>query len=106
MPLTRLTSTNVQFCWSAEADKAFNKLKHLFTTAPILIQIDTSEQFIIEVDASDTGVGTVLSQYNGPDNRLHPCAFFSHRLSPTEHNYNVGNRELLAVKLALEEWRH
>ncbi len=37
---------------------------------------------------------------------MHPCAFFSHRLSPAERNYDIGNRELLAVKLALEEWRH
>ncbi len=37
---------------------------------------------------------------------MHPCAYFSHRLSSAEHNYDIGNRELLAVKLALEEWRH
>ncbi len=37
---------------------------------------------------------------------MHPCAFLSHRLSPAERNYDIGNRELLAVKLALEEWRH
>ncbi len=38
--------------------------------------------------------------------KLHPCAFFSHRLSPAERNYDIGNSELLAVKLALEEWLH
>ncbi|KAK3570542.1 hypothetical protein QTP86_022078 [Hemibagrus guttatus] len=38
--------------------------------------------------------------------RLHPCAFFSHKLNPVERNYDIGNRELLAIKLALEEWRH
>ncbi|KAF7640754.1 hypothetical protein LDENG_00016960, partial [Lucifuga dentata] len=37
---------------------------------------------------------------------VHPCAYFSHKLSPAEENYDIGNRELLAVKLALEEWRH
>ena len=52
------------------------------------------------------GVGAVLSQRSPEDNRLHPCAFLSHHLSPTERNYDVGNRKLLAVKLALEEWRH
>ncbi|KAI3364364.1 hypothetical protein L3Q82_011161, partial [Scortum barcoo] len=40
------------------------------------------------------------------DQKLHPCAFFSRRLSPAERNYDIGNQELLAVKLALEEWRH
>ncbi len=52
------------------------------------------------------GVGAVLSQRSSSDERIHPCAFFSHRLTPTERNYDIGNRELLAVKLALEEWRH
>lgn len=63
-------------------------------------------QFVVEVDASDVGVGAVLSQRAAEDGKLHPCAFYSHRLSPAEQNYDVGNRELLAVKLALEEWRH
>ena len=42
----------------------------------------------------------------GEDNKLHPCAFLSHRRTPTERKYHVGDCELLAVKLALEEWRH
>ena len=61
---------------------------------------------MVEVDASDVGVGAVLSQRAAVDQKLHPCAFFCHRLSPAERNYDIGNRELLAVKLALEEWRH
>ena len=58
----------------------------------------------MEVDASDSGMGAVLSQNS--HQKLHPCAYFSFRLSPAERNYDVGNRELLAVVLALEEWRH
>ncbi len=60
----------------------------------------------MEVDASTTGVGAVLSQQQGTPTRLHPCAFFSRKLSPAEKNYDIGNRELLAIKLTLEEWRH
>ncbi len=60
----------------------------------------------MEVDASTTGVGAILSQQQGNPSRLHPCAFFSHKLSLAERNYDIGNRELLAIKLALEEWRH
>ncbi len=52
------------------------------------------------------GVGAILSQQQGNPSRLHPCAFFSRKLSPAEHNYDIGNREILAIKLALEEWRH
>uniref|UniRef100_A0A3B3CRR4 Gypsy retrotransposon integrase-like protein 1 n=1 Tax=Oryzias melastigma TaxID=30732 RepID=A0A3B3CRR4_ORYME len=105
-PLTRLTSTNRPFVWSTEAQHAFDKLKNLFVNAPILIQPDTSRQFIVEVDASDSGVGAVLSQKEASTGKLKPCAFFSRKLSPAEQNYDVGNRELLAIKLALEEWRH
>ncbi|KAI2664346.1 Retrovirus-related Pol polyprotein from transposon 17.6 [Labeo rohita] len=61
---------------------------------------------IVKVDASDVGVGMVLSQRSPKDWKVHACAFFSHRLSPAEHNYDTGNRELLAVRLALGELRH
>ncbi|XP_078812643.1 uncharacterized protein lrrc75a isoform X3 [Oryzias latipes] len=105
-PLTQLTSVNTPFVWSPEAQAAFDKLKGMFISAPILIQPDPQRQFIVEVDASDTGVGAVLSQREVSSGKLKPCAFFSRKLSPAERNYDVGNRELLAIKLALEEWRH
>uniref|UniRef100_A0A8C2EBD4 Gypsy retrotransposon integrase-like protein 1 n=1 Tax=Cyprinus carpio TaxID=7962 RepID=A0A8C2EBD4_CYPCA len=106
LPLTDLTSTKKRFCWSSQAQAAFENLKSLFISAPILTTPDPSRQFIVEVDASEVGVGAVLSQRSSSDEKIHPCAFFSHRLTPTERNYDIGNRELLAVKLALEEWRH
>uniref|UniRef100_A0AAQ4RF45 Gypsy retrotransposon integrase-like protein 1 n=1 Tax=Gasterosteus aculeatus aculeatus TaxID=481459 RepID=A0AAQ4RF45_GASAC len=105
-PLTALTSTSRSFCWNPAANEAFRDLKGRFTDAPILSHPDTSRQFVVEVDASDVGVGAILSQRSSSDHKLHPCAFFSRRLSPAERNYDVGNRELLAAKLALEEWRH
>ncbi len=77
-----------------------------FVSAPILWAPDPTRQFVVEVDASEVGVGAVLSQRATSDDKVHPCAFFSHRLSPAERNYDIGNRELVAVKLALEEWRH
>lgn len=105
-PLTALTSPKQPFIWTSAAHKAFGTLKSRFTSAPILQMPDPHRQFIVEVDASDVGVGAVLSQRAAEDDKLHPCAFFSRRLSPSEQNYDIGNRELLAVKLALEEWRH
>ncbi|KAG1953664.1 retrotransposable element [Pimephales promelas] len=105
-PLTALTSPRTTFRWSDAAEAAFAKLKGCFVSAPILITPDPSRQFVVEVDASEVGVGAVLSQRSPSDDKMHPCAFFSHRLSPAESNYDIGNRELLAVKLALEEWRH
>ena len=103
--LTRLTFTKVHFSWDQKADEAFKELKKRFTTAPILIHPDPESQLIVEVDASNVGVGAILSQRSAGDSKVHPCAFYSHRLSPAEQNYDIGNKELLAVKLALEEWR-
>ncbi|KAK3543293.1 hypothetical protein QTP70_014045 [Hemibagrus guttatus] len=104
-PLTNLLRNKPKsLLWSPAAEGAFNTLKRAFTTAPLLIHPD--KPFVVEVDASTTGVGAVLSQQQGNPSRLHPCAFFSHKLNPAEKNYDIGNRELLAIKLALEEWRH
>ncbi|KAI2662144.1 Transposon Tf2-9 polyprotein [Labeo rohita] len=105
-PLTALTSPRMAFRWSDAAEAAFANLKRRFVSAPVLVTPDPSRQFVVEVDASEVGVGAVLSQRSPSDDKMHPCAFFSHRLSSAESNYDIGNRELLAVKLALEEWRH
>ena len=61
-PLTALTSTEVPFRWTPEADTAFTALKTRFSTTPILIMPNPEEQFVLEVDASDTGAGAVLFQ--------------------------------------------
>ncbi|KAF7640894.1 hypothetical protein LDENG_00007310, partial [Lucifuga dentata] len=91
---------------TSAAEEAFRDLKSWFTSSPILQLPEPDHQLVVEVDASDVGVGAVLSQRSAEDNKIHPCAFFSRRLTPAERNYDIGNRELLAVKLALEEWRH
>ena len=59
--LTRLTSVKTKFLWSPAADAAFSRLKCLFSSAPVLSHPDLAVQFVVEVDASDTGVGAVLS---------------------------------------------
>lgn len=102
-PLTALTSSKTRFIWTEAAQLAFDKLKELFTTAPILITSDPESQFIIEVDASDVAVGAVLSQCSPIDEKVHPYAHFSHRFSPAKCNYDIGNHELLAVQLA-QQW--
>ncbi len=106
-PLTNLLRNKPKsLSWSTAANEAFERLKTSFTQAPILVHLDPERPFIVEVDASTTGVGAILSQQQGNPSRLHPCAFFSRKLSPAERNYDIANRELLAIKLALEEWRH
>ncbi|KAL0162053.1 hypothetical protein M9458_041449, partial [Cirrhinus mrigala] len=106
-PLTAMVKKGeTRLTWSPDALSAFHELRRRFTTAPVLRHPDPQLPFLIEVDASSTGVGAVLSQKQGEPPKTFPCAFFSHKLSPAEKNYDVGNRELLAIKLALEEWRH
>ena len=105
-PITSLTKQASRFQWSPEAQSAFEKLKDLFISASILRHPDASLPYILEVDASETAVGAILSQRQGPKALLHPVAFFSRKLSEPERNYGVGDRELLAIKAALEEWRY
>lgn len=105
--LTQLTSFVRTFTCTTEADKAFGELKLLFSYTSLLSHPDPSKQFILEVDASDLGVGAVLSQSSDIDHKTHLYFFFfSKPLLSSEKNYDVGNRELQAVKLVLEEWRH
>ncbi len=92
--------------WTEEAKTAFTTLKEKFTTAPILKHPEPSLPFVVEVDASDCGIGAVLSQRHGQPGKLFPCAFFSRKLTAAERNYDVGNKELLSMKAAIEEWRH
>lgn len=106
-PLTSMLKKGARsLSWNRAADTAFNNLKTAFTSTPILKHPDPERPFIAKVDASNTGVGAVLSQHFGEKPKLHPIAFFSRKLSSAEQNYNVGDRELLSIKLALEEWRH
>ncbi len=106
-PLTSLLRNKPKsLSWTPAIKEAFETLKDAFTHAPVLVHPDPRKPFIVEVDASTTGVGSILSQQQGTPVQFHPCAFFSRKLSPEERNYDIGNRELLAIKLALEEWRH
>ncbi|KAL0199850.1 hypothetical protein M9458_003037, partial [Cirrhinus mrigala] len=106
-PLTSLLRGKPKpLTWNPAAHEAFLQLKTIFSTVPLLHHPDSVLPFTVEVDAFTTGVGAVLSQAVCEPPLLHPCAFFSRKLSPAEQNYDVGNHELLAIKLALEEWRH
>ncbi len=91
---------------SPEASRSFDQLREAFCTALTLVHPDPQLPFIVEVDASTLGAGAVLSQHHREPPKLHPCAYFSRKLSPAEQNYDIGNRELLAIKFTLEEWRH
>uniref|UniRef100_A0A673AZW0 Reverse transcriptase/retrotransposon-derived protein RNase H-like domain-containing protein n=1 Tax=Sphaeramia orbicularis TaxID=375764 RepID=A0A673AZW0_9TELE len=94
MGVHALTSPKSLFSWSPEAEAAFVRLKRAFTSAPILSVPDPVGQFVVEVDASDLGVGAVISQCSPKDNKLHPCAFLSRKLSKAERNYDISTKRL------------
>jgi hypothetical protein len=103
-PLVRLTRKDVPFSFDSVCDNAFQALKTAFTTAPILRHFNPDLPCVVEADSSDYASGGVLSQ-NGPDGRLHPVAYYSHRLSPAECNYEIYDKELLAIIRCFEQWR-
>ena len=79
-------------------------MKHRFTTAPILAHFDYEKECIVETDASDNVSAGVLSQY-GDDAKLHLVASFSQKHPPQEINYEIYDKELLAIIKTFEEWR-
>ena len=104
-PLFDLTRKDPKFEWTEAADAAFEKLKHSVTSAPVLMLPDDSRPYRLEADSSDFATGAVLSQ-ESDDGKWHPVAFYSKSLSPVERNYEIHDKELLAIIRALEEWRH
>jgi len=64
------------------------------------------DPFRIEADSSDFATGAVLSQQSTTDGKWHPVAFYSKSLSSVERNYEIHDKEMLAIIRALEEWRH
>jgi len=104
-PLTELTKKEAgkSWEWNLEADAAFKELKKRFTTAPILAHFDPTKPVIIESDTSDSTLGAVLSQRDD-ENRLHQLAFHSRKFQPAEINYEIHDKELLAVVDAFKHW--
>jgi hypothetical protein len=95
---------NKDWRWSPEMEKAFVNLKEYFTTAPILTHFKPKHQCIVETDGSDFALGAVLSQKED-DDMLHPIAYHSRKFSPAEINYEIHDKELLAVVDSFKIWR-
>lgn len=88
----------------SKCDSAFEKLKTLLCTDPILTNIDFTKTFMLQTDASDREVGAVLSQRddNGDDK---PNAYFSAKLLPREERYFMVEKECLAIKLGVQVFK-
>ncbi|KAG0158414.1 hypothetical protein PDIDSM_5928 [Penicillium digitatum] len=103
-PLVRLTKKDVRFEWTPVCQLSFEALKKAFTSAPVLKAFDWSKEIVLETDASDFVSAGVLSQYDDAG-ILHPIAFFSKKHSAAECNYEIYDKELLAIIRCFEEWR-
>jgi len=104
-PITEtLKGDKQKFSWGREQNMAFEKLKQRFTTAPILAHFYLERETVIETDASDFALRSILSQFQ--DKRLHPVAFHSRKLNSAERNYEIHDKELLAILEAFKEWKH
>ena len=102
-PLNLLTCKGEPWVWTQLQQHAFECLKHIFSSTPILRIPDVTHPFAIMTDASLLAAGAVLMQAD-ENSDLHACAYFSRTLSSTQCNYDIYDHELLAVILALEEW--
>ena len=105
-PLFDLTKADSTFHWLMEEQLAFDTLQERITSTPILALPDNSKPYRVEADSSDFATGAVLSQECLEDGKWHPIAFLSKSLSPVERNYEIHDKEMLAIVRALEEWRH
>ena len=94
--LFKLTQKECSWDWTPACEEAFQILKKTFTESSVLIMPDTKKPFCIECNASNFATGAVLSQLT-TDGKWLPCAYISKSLSPTECNYPIYDKELLAV---------
>ena len=99
-PLTALTSKTAKWKWTDVEQKAFDTIKKILSKETLLVYPNFSKHFDIHTDASDYQMGAVISQEN------QPIAFFSRKLSKTQMNYTVGEKELLAIVECLKEYRN
>ena len=95
-PLTDLLRKGAVYVWTDSQDQAFLALKQALTTAPVLALPDFSRPFVVETDASGTGIGAILMQGG------HPLAFLSKVLGPRLQGLSTYEKEYMAILLALE----
>ena len=103
-PLHCLTERAATFAWTSECQDAFKELRQRQTSAPVLSYPDFSRQFILDTDASDTGIGGVLSQVDA-DGRERVVAYGSCLPTKPERRYCVTRRKLLAVVTFTRQYR-
>jgi len=105
-PLFDLMQNDTKWHWGTNEQSAFDKLKQNITSTPVLISPDSMKPFHIEADSSDFATRAILSQVSPNDGKWHPVMFFFKSLTPVEWNYEIHDKEMLAIIHSLQEWRH
>ena len=103
--MNMLTRKDIKWQWGQEQQKAFDELKGVFTTKLVLAAPDLDKKFRVKANVSNYMTGGVLSM-KCSDNMWRPVAFISKSLSDIECNYEIHDKEMLAIIRCLEEWRH
>jgi transposase InsO family protein len=102
-PLINLTKAGTRFDFDENCQQAFCMLKEVLTSAPLLRHYDHTLPCMLETDASDGVVASVLSQKHGDD--YFPVAYFSKTMQAAELNYEVHDKEMLAIVKSFANWR-
>ena len=102
-PLTNLLKKGTKFHWNENCQIAFDKLKAILMSTPVLLAPNFDKPFKLAVDASDLGAGAVLIQEdnNGID---HPVCYFSKKFNKHQKNYSTIEKECLALILAIQHF--
>jgi len=103
-PLFKLTENHTKFIWTDSCQKAFISLKRVLISSPVLSFPIEEEEFILDTDASNHGLGAVLSQKQEGKEKV--IAYFSRVLNKSERNYCVTRRELLAIVSSIKSFHH
>ena len=105
-PLTHLTRKDAKFSWGPEHQQVFETLKLACTQAPVLTHFNPENPIVVETDTSDYAITAFISQISPDDGDLHPIAFYSCGMKPPELNYEIYDKELLAIFEAFWQWRN
>ena len=98
-PIIEVTKETHPFQWTSECEKAFQDLKDCLCSSPVLRYPDYTKEFVLTTDASNVGLGAILSQND------HPCYYISRTLNKPEFNYSTTEKELLAIVWAVKRLR-
>ena len=101
-PLTNLISNMSTFLWSEKCQIAFDQLKAVLKSTPVLAAPNFDKPFMLAVDASDVGAGGMLFQES--DDTEHPVCYFSKKFNKSQRNYSTIEKECLSMILAIQHF--